>query len=130
MTPSASNSGGRRLRTDHRCRALGDPKDGSALVVEHLTKRFAERVAFDDVSSRSGAARCSASSVSTGRGRPQPCIPLFAYWGICAAIAVSARSMDVPVLAQRLSVLGSVPLLAIPGAAIACGLKGISSSNL
>lgn len=90
MTPSASNSGGRRLRTDHRCRALGDPKDGSALVVEHLTKRFAERVAFDDVSSRSGAARCSASSVSTGRGRPQPCIPLFAYWGICAAIAVSA----------------------------------------
>ncbi len=38
--------------------------------------------------------------------------PLLSGWGIWVGIAVSARSTDVRV-AQQLSVLGSVPLLAI-----------------
>jgi ABC-2 type transport system permease protein len=38
--------------------------------------------------------------------------PLLAGWGIWVGIAVSARSTDVRV-AQQLSVLGSLPLLAI-----------------
>ena len=38
------------LETSTGSSALDGPKGESALVVEHLTKRFGERVAFDDVS--------------------------------------------------------------------------------
>lgn len=80
---------------------LGDPRDGSALVVEYLSKRFGDCVAFDE------------------------------GWGIWVGIAVSARSKDVraaqqlsalgslPLLAvlALLSVLLAIDLLAWRGGA-------------
>ena len=42
-----------------------------ALVVDHLSKRFGRRTAFDDVSFRVGTARSSASSAPTAPARPQ-----------------------------------------------------------
>jgi hypothetical protein len=48
--------------------------------------------------------------------------PLIAGWGIWVGVAVSARSTDVRV-AQQLSVLGSLPLLAI----LALNVIGVST---
>jgi hypothetical protein len=45
----------------------------SAIAVHGLSKRFGDRVAFQDVSSRSVTRRCSASSARTARGRRPWC---------------------------------------------------------
>jgi len=45
-----------------------------ALEVEHLSKRFGERVAVDDVSFAVAAGRSSASSVRTAPARRRPCL--------------------------------------------------------
>ena len=47
---------------------------GPALAVNGLSKRFGDRVAFEDSRSRSRPARCSASSGPTARGRRRPCV--------------------------------------------------------
>jgi ABC-type transporter Mla maintaining outer membrane lipid asymmetry ATPase subunit MlaF len=53
-------------------RSSGDHPGGqAAVVVEHLTKRFGERVAFDDVSFEVGYGEVFAFSGRTGRGRPR-----------------------------------------------------------
>ena len=47
--------------------------DAVALSVRNLTKRFGDRVAFQDVSFESATARCSASSARTVPARRRPC---------------------------------------------------------
>ena len=51
----------------------GVSRRGSAIAVHGLSKRFGDRVAFQDVSSRSVTRRCSASSARTARGRRPWC---------------------------------------------------------
>jgi ABC-2 type transport system ATP-binding protein len=52
MTPQPATqvAGGAEPASDASTSALDGPKGESALVVKHLTKRFGDRVAFDDVS--------------------------------------------------------------------------------
>jgi ABC-2 type transport system ATP-binding protein len=48
--PATQAAGGAEPASDAPAPALDGPKGESALVVRHLTKRFGDRVAFDDVS--------------------------------------------------------------------------------
>jgi hypothetical protein len=109
MTPEPATrrvAGGAEPITD--ASTLDGPKGESALVVEHLTKHFGDRVAFDDVSFTVASAIYSGTHVLV----QLLFTPLLAGWGIWVGIAVSARSTDVRV-AQQLSVLGTLPLLAV-----------------
>jgi ABC-type glutathione transport system ATPase component len=49
---------------------LGGSKGESAVVVEHLTKRFGERVAFDDVSFEVGYGEVFGFLGPNGAGKP------------------------------------------------------------
>lgn len=126
---------------------LDGREDGSALVVEHLSKRFGGRIAFGDVSFAytifgiflAAAALFAqpgiASAVFEGSHLLVQLLftPLLAGWSIWVGIAISARSADVRV-AQQLGVFASLPPLAIvalmslnvitPSTGLALGLAG------
>jgi ABC-type uncharacterized transport system ATPase subunit len=58
---------------DKTRRVLGGSKGESALVVDHLTKRFGNRVAFDDVSFEVGYGEVFGFLGPNGAARRRPC---------------------------------------------------------
>ncbi|OIQ86176.1 putative ABC transporter ATP-binding protein YbhF [mine drainage metagenome] len=89
-----------------------EPSGGHALVVEHLTKRFGDRVAFEDVSFTVGYGEVFGFLGPNGAGKTTTVRTLGTLIAPTSGTAVSTRATDVRV-AQQTATFASFPPLVL-----------------
>ncbi len=135
MTQKLATQVTSRAETSTGSSALDGPKGESALVVEHLTKRLGDSVAFDDVSFEVGYGEVFGFLGPNGAGKTTTVRTLGTLLAPTSGSATDRRVLSLAggrlsragrrgrrseatmsfrwTRAQQLSVLGSLPLLAI-----------------